>query len=193
MLTAEEAQALTDEIRTCAERLCTLLLRAKEGEAWKALGYKSWRAYATAEFELPQSRAYELLNHGRVIEELEASDSAIAEMPNEGQSRELIKVPAGQRAEAWQATLEATDGKPTAAAVKEATEAYFARNGRPERKGPSDEGRAKNALANIESSKSWATHVMRDVREGITPAAKDQLRSEIAELRELLSQIEGEL
>jgi hypothetical protein len=33
---------------------------------------------------------------------------------NEGQARELARVPEGQRAEVWRETVERTNGKPTA-------------------------------------------------------------------------------
>lgn len=122
-LTAEEARALTDEIQQSAERTYALLLRAHEGEAWAALGYGSWRDYATTEFNMSQSRAYQLLDQARVVRSIEAaSDSTNVELPNEAQARELARIPEPQRAEVWSETLTRTDGAPTAAAVRETFE-----------------------------------------------------------------------
>jgi hypothetical protein len=119
-LTADEARALTSEIQQSAERTHALLLRAHEGEAWVALGYASWRDYATAEFNMSQSRAYQLLDQARVVRAIEsASDSTNVELPNEGQARELVRVPEPDRAAVWRETVQRTGGLPTAAAVRE--------------------------------------------------------------------------
>lgn len=77
-LTMEEAQALTDQIRTTTETLWELLTKAKEGNAPKALGYDSWKAYVQAEFGLSKPRSYQLLHQGLVI-------MALAEAVQEGQ------------------------------------------------------------------------------------------------------------
>jgi hypothetical protein len=119
-LTEEEARTLTEEIKQSAEHTYTLLLRAHEGEAWAALGYSSWRDYATAEFNMSQSRAYQLLDQARIVRSIEAaSDSTNVELPNEGQARELSRVPEPERVEVWRETVERTGGQPTAAAVRE--------------------------------------------------------------------------
>ncbi len=66
MLTREEADELTRRINFSGAALCDLLQEAKEREAWKALGYPSWREYATAELSISQSRAYQLLGQAKV-------------------------------------------------------------------------------------------------------------------------------
>lgn len=123
LLDADEARTLTEEIRSTVERLHMLLLHAYEGQAWAALGYTSWRAYATAEFALSQSHAYRLLDQARVVREIEAdSDSPIGEtpnVPNEAQARELARAPEGERAQVWEQVNQDTDGNPTAAAIRE--------------------------------------------------------------------------
>ena len=122
-LTPHEARGLTDRIRQAADHTCTLLLRAHEGLAWKALGYLSWRDYATAEFALSQSRVYQLLNQARVIREIDAvGDSTVVEIPSERQARELLRLPEGRRAEVWQQAVDLSAGRPTAAAVRDAAE-----------------------------------------------------------------------
>lgn len=119
-LTEDEARTLTNQIQQSAERTYTLLLRAHEGEAWAALGYGSWREYAMTEFNMSQSRAYQLLDQARVVRSIEsASDSTNVELPNEAQARELGRIPEAERAEVWRETVERTDGRPTAAAVRQ--------------------------------------------------------------------------
>jgi hypothetical protein len=65
-----------------------VLLKAYEGGAHSALEYPSWGAYFVAEFGGSKTRAYELLDAGRVVQAIE-SQSAIAEQPTEIQAREL--------------------------------------------------------------------------------------------------------
>lgn len=65
---ASQARALTDRINAAAGELWRLLLEAHEREAWRALGYTSWREYAQAEFTISQRRAYQVLDQGRVIQ-----------------------------------------------------------------------------------------------------------------------------
>lgn len=49
-LTAEAARDVTDRIRSGLVDLEALIIRAFEGRAWAALGYKTWDEYCTAEF-----------------------------------------------------------------------------------------------------------------------------------------------
>lgn len=66
-MTATEARELTDRINRTAGELWRLLLEAHEREAWRALGYASWKAYVETEFTITRQRAYQLLDQGRVI------------------------------------------------------------------------------------------------------------------------------
>jgi hypothetical protein len=71
-----DARDLTERIRAAActaNRVCSLLVEAHERRAWSALGYLTWSDYIRAEFRLSRSRSYELLDHGRVLRELEAA------------------------------------------------------------------------------------------------------------------------
>lgn len=79
-MTRDEARALTDEIKAATEQLWALLLRAYEQRAWAALGYESWRAWATTELDVSQSRAYELLDTARIASALGAA-SGISGIP----------------------------------------------------------------------------------------------------------------
>ncbi|MFD9948153.1 hypothetical protein ACFWYW_19780 [Nonomuraea sp. NPDC059023] len=146
-LSPVDARSLTDEIRNTTERLYALLLRAYEGQAWTALGYGSWRDYAMTEFEMSQSRAYQLLDQARVVKAIEDEasvveaevdfdvevevqprstivESAPPVLPTESQARELrplLDEPAKLR-QTWREAKRATQGKPTASAVREARE-----------------------------------------------------------------------
>ncbi|TAK64049.1 MAG: hypothetical protein EPO22_06105 [Dehalococcoidia bacterium] len=90
-MTKAEARAATDAIKTATARLWELLLAAYEGEAWRALDYESWRAWAVAEFDYSQSYAYRMLDGARVIAALsEAAGgvSPVGEIP-ERMAREI--------------------------------------------------------------------------------------------------------
>lgn len=80
-LTPLEARELTDRIRGAAVQLHDLLLEAYARGAWSALGYTSWREYATQELSISQSRAYRLLDQASVIAAIaEASGSEISQV-----------------------------------------------------------------------------------------------------------------
>src|SRR5690606_572637 len=66
-MTAEEARDTTNRPKQTAGELWRLLLDAYERQAWRALGYASWKAYVESEFTITRQRAYQLLDQGRVI------------------------------------------------------------------------------------------------------------------------------
>ncbi len=119
------ARALTDRIREGAENLGRMLLEAYEGGAHTALGYASWGAYFEAEFGHKKSKAYQLLEAGRVVRAIDAN-SAIAERPTESQARPLAPIaktdPQGA-ARIWEVTVE-EHGDPTAAEVSRKVEEH---------------------------------------------------------------------
>jgi hypothetical protein len=89
-LTAGAARVLTDRIKSAAEDLWALLLEAHERQAWRALGYSSWRTYAMSEFGMSQSYAYRLLDQGRVMREIEAAaGSPMGEIVTEREARDI--------------------------------------------------------------------------------------------------------
>ncbi|MBB6011903.1 hypothetical protein HNR59_001248 [Aquamicrobium lusatiense] len=69
-LTKAEASALTERIRGHIDAAWADITKAYEGKAWKALGYSSWGDYVKAEFDMGRSRAYQLIDQGRVIRAL---------------------------------------------------------------------------------------------------------------------------
>ena len=69
----EEASRLTERIKSSVEALWQLIVEAHDRQAWKALGYESWKGYVKAEFKMSESRSYRLLDQGKVIKALEAA------------------------------------------------------------------------------------------------------------------------
>jgi hypothetical protein len=72
-ITVAQAKELTQRIKRSAEATWKLLAEAHERKAWKPLGYKSWKAYAEAEFGMSESNAHRLLNQAHVTKALTAA------------------------------------------------------------------------------------------------------------------------
>lgn len=64
-LSAEDARELTDRIRRMVGLLWELVTEAHERKAHKALGYATWKDYVAAEFQMSESRSYQLLDQAR--------------------------------------------------------------------------------------------------------------------------------
>jgi phage N-6-adenine-methyltransferase len=75
-MTADEARQITDAIKSATEYLWQLLLDAYNGRAWEALGYESWRAWASAEFNVSERQSYYLLDRAEVLNALQAEVGA---------------------------------------------------------------------------------------------------------------------
>ena len=119
----KEAREITDRIKNKITEAGVLILDMYEREGWRALGYESWKDYTTTEFNIGQSRAYQLLNHGKVVKNI--IDSTIVESTptNEGQTRPLAKLTPEQQPVAWQAAQKETGkAQPPGKAVKEAVD-----------------------------------------------------------------------
>jgi hypothetical protein len=137
-LTVEEARDLTEEIKRSGHRLWSLLLRAHDQKAWSVLGYKSWREYASTEFQISQQRAYQLLAAARIHRALEdGSHSTIVEI-SEGHARELspLRENGEQLAAAWREAIARADGKPTARDVRSVVDQVLGRPSQPSRRKP---------------------------------------------------------
>lgn len=92
-LNREQAEELTTHIRNAADVMYILIARAHSGRVWEALEYPSWEAYVNDEFDMSRSRAYQLLDHAKVIAEIEAAAPAGATFSiNEKTARDLKKV-----------------------------------------------------------------------------------------------------
>lgn len=70
-LTIEQAQELTEHIRSTSDVLYVLVARAHAGKAHKAMGYTDFGAYVKAEFDISRSRAYQFINQASVIQAIE--------------------------------------------------------------------------------------------------------------------------
>lgn len=70
VMNKEEAEKITKSIQSTAIATCVLLQRAHDQQAWKALGYESWKDYIDKEFKFSRGRSYQLLQQGSVIKEI---------------------------------------------------------------------------------------------------------------------------
>lgn len=137
--TVDEAQAMTDRMRSHRDELWRLAVESHDRHAWKALGYPTWRDYIEAEIGVKSSQAYRLLDHGRTMLALapgDSLDSPMGERPDspigervlpthESQTRPLSRLPEDERAEAWTEAAEtaaAEDRPVTARDVEEVVE-----------------------------------------------------------------------
>lgn len=89
-LTRDEAEEITNAIKSTAIALHALLARAHEGKAYRALGYGTWKEYIDSEFDFSTQRAYQLLNLDRTIKAIEevAPDGYQAKI-TEAQARDI--------------------------------------------------------------------------------------------------------
>jgi phage N-6-adenine-methyltransferase len=118
-LDAATARARTDRFKENAAGLWAELVSLYEDGAHIALGYASWESYCADEFDFKKSRAYQLLDAGRVQSLL--TDSTMVESPNERVARELAPLrnePETLR-ETWAEVVDLHGDKPTAAQVKD--------------------------------------------------------------------------
>jgi hypothetical protein len=90
-LSKAEAKKLTQKIKTTVDELWPLLVQAREGKAWKALGYSAWEDYVKAEFGMSRSYAHRLIEQGEIIEAIENAVIDLSPMGNisERAAREL--------------------------------------------------------------------------------------------------------
>lgn len=77
LMSETEAREITGRIDTLVldavaglDEASVLLLEAKEREAWRTLGYKSWGAYVDERQSIGRQYSYRLLDQGRVIRAL---------------------------------------------------------------------------------------------------------------------------
>jgi hypothetical protein len=66
MLSPGAARTLTDNIKQLGGEIGEMLLEAHDSEAWRALDYKSWKAYCEAEFDFSRQRGYQLIRQAKV-------------------------------------------------------------------------------------------------------------------------------
>lgn len=122
-MTESCARDLTNQINTASEDLAGMLQRARDGKAWAALGYETWKAYVAAEIKLSKSRVYQLLDHAEMRQELEKSTLVDSSALTERGSRALKKTERSKRpAVLANAVKKAGGEQPTARQIEEAAE-----------------------------------------------------------------------
>lgn len=78
--------------------------------------FDTFEDYCQQRWGFDRTRAQNFITAARVV--LEISNTDTPAPTRESQARELAKVPTSDRADVWRETVECTNGKPTAAAVK---------------------------------------------------------------------------
>lgn len=92
--TANEARALTDQIKVAVEGTWQLIKHAYQSRAWDALGYSSWDDYCTREFgtsrlRLPREERQEIVSSMREIGMSTRAIAAATGMSKDTVHREL--------------------------------------------------------------------------------------------------------
>lgn len=99
--------------------------------------FSTFESYLEERWNLKRQRAYELMSAAAVVSEF--SDSELPSPTKEAHAAALAKVAEPERTDVWREALERTDGKPTAAAVREVSEE--------QRKRAADQLAARNLLS----------------------------------------------
>lgn len=69
-MTAEQAVEITFKIKTSVTNLAKLVKQARDGKAWKALGFETFELWVNESFGWHRSRAYQLINIASLDDEL---------------------------------------------------------------------------------------------------------------------------
>lgn len=124
ILSASESAALTEHeaviergIKTFYE-VGTALADIRDRKLYRA-DYGTFEEYAEQRWQMSRRRAYELMSAATVVSGI---PHTLPKPANAGQATALGSVPEPERAEVWAETVERTEGKPTAAAVRETYE-----------------------------------------------------------------------
>lgn len=125
LLTASESSALVEHeaviergIKTFYE-VGTALADIRDRKLYRA-DYGTFEEYAEKRWQMSRRRAYQMIEAAGVVHNF--SHSEIDVPTTESQARELSRIPEPERVAVWAETVERTDGKPTAAAVRETYE-----------------------------------------------------------------------
>lgn len=125
ILTASESTALVEHEAVIERGIKTFyevgiaLADIRDRKLYRA-DYGTFEEYAERRWQMTRSRAYQMIDAAGVVSTI--VDTELPAPANEGQARELGRVPKPERAAVWAETVERTDGKPTAAAVRETYE-----------------------------------------------------------------------
>lgn len=82
--------------------------------------HETFEAYLEQRWQMSRSYAHRMIAAAEIA--LPIGNTELPAVRTESQARELAKVPEPERAEVWRETVERTEGKPTAAAIRETVE-----------------------------------------------------------------------
>lgn len=125
ILTASESNALTEHEAVIERGIQTFyevgiaLADIRDRRLYRA-AHRTFEEYCQGRWQMTGSRAYQMIDAANVVSTI--VETELPPPANEGQARELGRVPVVERAEVWAETVDRTDGKPTAAAVRETYE-----------------------------------------------------------------------
>lgn len=125
LLTASETASLAEHEAVIERGLNTFvevgnaLYAIREERLYRAK-HSLFEDYCRERWGFSDSRARQLVGAARTVTNVTAA--GLPAPANEGQARELSRVPEPERAAVWAETFERTDGKPTAAAVRDTYE-----------------------------------------------------------------------
>ena len=125
ILTASESTALTEHEAVIERGIQTFyevgmaLADIRDRKLYRASN-RTFEEYCQGRWQMTGSRAYQMIDAANVVSTI--VETEVPPPVNEGQARELGRVPEPERAAVWSETVERTEGKPTAAAVRETYE-----------------------------------------------------------------------
>lgn len=162
ILTASESNALAEHEAVIERGIKTFyevgiaLADIRDRKLYRA-DHGTFEEYAEKRWQMSRPRAYELMAAAEVVSAM--ADIDVPPPGNERQARELGRIPEPERAEVWTETVERTDGKPTAAAVRETYE---------QRQQPTD--------ADLLAGDDWVQPAGPDFEDAATPPVKPKRR-----------------
>jgi hypothetical protein len=121
-LASTETRALTEHEAVIERGLHTFtevgnaLLAIREQRLYRG-EYDTFEQYAERRWGLARNRAYQLIEAATVVSKI--LDTGQPAPVVESHARELARVPEEERGEVWQQALKRTDGRPTAAAIRQ--------------------------------------------------------------------------
>lgn len=121
LMSRDDAEVCVQRIRAGMESIRTDVLRLKEGEGWRALGFLTWRDCVEEEFGQSQAYLYRLLSAAKIEREISPIGEKSTPIP-ESHLRELAPLrdePEAMR-EVWREVTETHGENVTAANVREA-------------------------------------------------------------------------
>lgn len=193
-----DAKKLTQKIKTAVDDLWTLLVRAHDGKAWKALGHQTWEAYVEAEFGMSKRRADQLLEKGEVLAALEDATGQMGNtFPISKRDVDAVKADLPAVAEQVKAKVEAGEAPEKAVAATVAdkrAEKEQAREARKAAQVEHDKQREEHAAALPQAIKDReAAKAEAIAARKAKPVDLEALTAEIEELREANASLETEL